>query len=104
MEREREKFSVCGSFVLASNAEPYELKRGRKLSMIEKEVFSLKYKTMPLLDYRVGLPRRLEQNSGKEKDFLAPFDGIEIPLFRYILGQSLRHLSQSAIIFTLNEK
>lgn len=49
-----------GSFVLASNAEPYELKRGRKLSMIEKEVFNLKHKTMPLLDYRVGLLRRLD--------------------------------------------
>lgn len=44
MEREREKFCVYGSFVLASNAEPYELKRGEKLSMIEKEVFNLKDK------------------------------------------------------------
>lgn len=72
--------------------------------MIEKEVFNLKYKTMPLLDYRVGLLRRLEQNTGKEKDFLAPFDGIEIPLFRYILGRSLRHLSQSASVCTLREQ
>lgn len=59
---------------------------------------------MPLLDYRMGLLRRLEQNTGKEKDFQGPFDGIKMPLFRYILGLSLRHLSQSAIVCTLNEK